>query len=160
METIRHTVTDAEPIMLANRGPALVETNYFEHELADKGLFFLSANAGAVRLLMPHLQLKALPDMKAAKSVVLTTGRMQGAEPVMLEIMFDDETDSPFALYLSVPQQVDLLPAPTEQDFPFIVYGPEGPAVTELYRTRAHFRRGRHLPDLRPWSDPVPREDA
>jgi len=89
-------VNELNLIFIFNHGPAVTSTDYFDTQRAQQGYFFASWNAGALRLLVPDNQLAAVAEMATAKNVAITRGRMAGREAY--EILFDDETDTPFAL--------------------------------------------------------------
>jgi hypothetical protein len=98
-------------IKVRSAGPEIIETNYWEHEYAARGLFFLTSNAGAFRLLVPEAHLSAVSEFRTAREVVVSRGpwpERGGREAI--EILFDDGTDSPYALHLDA-RQLDRLPA-------------------------------------------------
>lgn len=137
-------------IVIENDGPKVTFSTFWEHEAARvHGLFFLSLNAGALRLLVPDKQTGEIAEMTTAKrGVVVTRGRLQGRDAI--EIMFDDGSDSPFAIHIQQEMSDRIwLPedeGPTKR--PFLVYA-NGPVLAAQMRCR--LRTGRTLPDLRPW---------
>lgn len=84
-----------------NDGAILQRTNYFDSPAAEEGEFYLTWNAGCARLLIPDNQKHLLAEMRHTKlvSISLITGG--------LEILFDDETDSPFVIQIAK-EQMDL----------------------------------------------------
>ena len=65
----------AEPLLfIDNDGPAITRTNYWSTDLARRGTFYLSANAGAFRLLVPPQHQGTLHDMRSAKVCVVSRG--------------------------------------------------------------------------------------
>lgn len=85
-----------------NDGPILQRTNYFDSPDAKKGEFYLTTNAGCLRLLVPDSQKMLLPNMRCKKVYVSFL-----KSPDRIEIMFDDESANPFRLVLAV-QQCDV----------------------------------------------------
>lgn len=140
------TDRSTELLVITNDGPELVSTNYWELEHAAKGLFFVSINAHCVRLLVPPAYENSLPDMIAARSVVLTQGLYNGSRAV--EMLFDDDTDEPFVIFLDV-NQFDRIWPPNEDgmtiDFAIYVKG------SKAWQSTCHLRRSATLPLLTPW---------
>ncbi len=132
-------------IAIENNGPLIASTNYWTSDHAQRGLFFLSWNAGAARLLVPEACLGDLSEMQTDKTVVITRGNLDGHDA--LEILFDDGTDSPFALNIST-KQCDRLVPETPEAFVFIAWGETG----ELARWTAHYRVRKALPCLEQWA--------
>jgi hypothetical protein len=90
-------------IEIANNGPAIRSTNYWHTEHGQRGLCYLTGNAGVWRLLVPPAAEPLLAEMR--------TGRRVSIEPSissagLLDIVFDDGTSSPFCLTLD-PRQAD-----------------------------------------------------
>ncbi len=85
-------------VTIANDGPKLVVTNYWDSEHAHAGLCYLSANAGVWRLLVPPEAETMLIEMR--------TGRTATIEPSLhipgnVDVVFEDGTDSPFSVSIS-----------------------------------------------------------
>lgn len=60
-------------LKIANDGPNISETNFAETEFGRVGFCYVSANAGALRLLLPPSIEQHIPDMrKGAKHFVLS----------------------------------------------------------------------------------------
>ena len=144
----------AEPLItIANDGPEITDTNYWQHPYAARGLFFLSTNAGCLRLLVPGAHLGLVRDMtKDVREVVLTRGKMEGKDDVV-EIMFEDGSDSPFALHLD-PGQLDR--RWTKQDegsqCTFAIYTQGGGKIGKVATfDRCFLRRMARLPHMKPW---------
>lgn len=101
-------------IIVGNNGKEIISTNYFESDYAKDGLFFLSWNAGALRILVPDEYLRDIAEMKTGKIVVVSRGIYKGKDA--LEIMFDDYTDNPYAIFIDI-QQTDRLIIDDGQQF-------------------------------------------
>lgn len=82
-------------ITIENNGPDIRATNYWYTRQAAAGLCYLSGNAGAWRLLVPEVTEDMLSEMR--------TGQRATIEPSIQaagcwDVVFEDGTDSPFAL--------------------------------------------------------------
>jgi len=99
-----------ELIQIDNNGQKIRGTNYFDTEWAKRGMFFLSWNAGAARLLIPDSQKKFIREMKTAKHIVFT--RPPLLPDLTLQIVFEDNSPNPFVMTLPL-DQVDFNPYPT-----------------------------------------------
>lgn len=77
-----------------NEGPLLQRTNYFDSHEAQCGEFYLSWNAGVARLLVPDNQKSLLPEMRAThvEIEIIQDG---------LQIVFDDGSQTPFAIIIA-----------------------------------------------------------
>lgn len=104
-------------ITIRNDGQALVATNYWDSEHAARGLCYLSANAGALRLLVPSAAGDMLADMRTGKRVTIEPSAHAAG---LIDIVFDDGTDAPFALAID-PQQIDR-PLASGRGVPFTVW--------------------------------------
>jgi hypothetical protein len=142
-------------ILIENHGPLITATNYWDSELAHRGKLFVSVNAGAVRLLLPSAMYPVLADMRTAKECVLSRGpwpaeRRQEA----VELLFDDGSDTPFALQLT-PESFDLLPAEPEVGREWVCavwIAKDGRPHKSLERV-CHWRRVERIPWLKPWKE-------
>lgn len=102
-------------LIIENRGQAIAATNYWDSDHAKAGYFYLSWNAGAARILVPDVYKPALRDMRGAKYVIISRGPWteQGGRDA-LELLWEDGSDSPFAIHL-VTEQTDRLVPETDQ---------------------------------------------
>jgi hypothetical protein len=146
----------AEILQIENDGPLITSTNFYHTEMARTGKFYLSSNAGAFRLLVPPQHLGAVREMRSARDVVVSRGPMtlQGQQlPDALEVLFDDGSEDPFSMHLSL-GQVDRMPLDTDtlQEWTCTVWTHlVGERCRQVLSKPAHYRRVRRLPDLRPW---------
>lgn len=88
----------SEMIIFENDGADITSTNYFDSPWGQAGMYFLSANAGVARLLIPDNEIQTIREMQTGKFCVLTSGVYMGQSSV--EIMFEDLTRAPFAMFL------------------------------------------------------------
>lgn len=94
-------------IEIRNNGAEIAETNYWTTEIGQRGLCYLSGNAGAWRLLVPPAAEYMMPDMRTGKRVTIERSvrpdaRARGA----WDIVFEDGTQSPFSVALD-PRMID-----------------------------------------------------
>ncbi len=104
-------------ITIVNDGQNIEQTNYFESPAAKAGYVFLSINAGAFRLLVPDSIAQALvEEIATANEVIISRGawESQGNRDAF-EIMFEDNSDSPYALHISA-NQAHTLPLASDAD--------------------------------------------
>jgi hypothetical protein len=135
-------------LRIENDGAEIIETNFFDSDLAKKGGCYLSTNACAFRLLVPDSRLGFLSDMRTAREVLVT----RGAWPAMkqseaMEILFEDDTNEPFMLILGAPQ-VERFPTPEDEgrELPFTVWT-RGPVKAETFK--AYYRKVNKLPYMK-----------
>jgi len=131
-------------IHIVNVGQAIKKSNYWTSELAMNGYFFLSINAGAARLMLPpSKELSILDMLNGARHVVISRGFNNGREA--LEIMFEDGSKSPYALYMTL-ETVDRMFADSDNEFVFSVWTKAG-WVADL---PGHYRIVPNIPCLKP----------
>lgn len=90
-------------IEIQNNGQDIAHTNYWSTEHAAAGLLYLSGNADAWRLLVPPAAEYMLTEMRTGKSVTIEPSI---SDPRCWDIVFEDGTESPFAVALDK-RQVD-----------------------------------------------------
>lgn len=142
------------PIAISNHGPLITATNYFDHPICtERSLVWCSVNAGAIRVLLPQPTWGILTDMRAGKVCVLSRGPWPAARlPDAVEIMWDDGTQSPFALHFS-PESFDLLPGepPKDQEWVCSVYVRKDGRPHKALERKCHWRRVPSIPWMKPW---------
>lgn len=108
-------------LTINNQDIHIVETNYWGGEYDLRGLVYLSANAGALRLLLPRASsTEWLAEIKTGKRCIIEASQ-RPAYPDYLDLVFDDGTDNPFVLSIDPAQQCD---RQLESGvMPLIVYG-------------------------------------
>ncbi|WP_235841359.1 hypothetical protein [Cereibacter azotoformans] len=106
-----------------NDGMRIKQTCYWDSIHARHGLFAMSGNAGAWRLLVPDCQRGSLPEMATAHHVDIETGLWR-ARPVAT-IWFDDLTRTPFRLLLEQ-HMFDRTLRPSTCRQPLLVYSRDG----------------------------------
>jgi hypothetical protein len=138
-------------ITIANAGQRILSTNYWDSEQARAGYFFLSWNAGAGRLLVPDSQKPTIREMRSAKYIIVSRGswtEKNGREAI--ELLFEDESDSPYCVHL-VAEQCDRLIPDYQQGggFDIIVLTRGG----EKLRLPGKYRHVNSIPYLQPWTE-------
>lgn len=158
-------------IQISNHGPLITSTNYWESELASAGKLYASVNAGAIRVLLPPALYWMLADMRGATECVLsrgpwtvdlTPGQTQSMnlprsveKAVMegIEILFEDGSDTPFALHLT-PASFDMLPAAPEpsRDWVLSVWTAKDGQPHKALERKCYWRRVARIPWLKSWN--------
>lgn len=136
-------------ITIENRGQAIAQTNYWQTEHAQRGLFYLTWNAGAGRLLVPDSQKGILRELRQAREVLVSHApwKDQGHRDA-LELLWEDDSDSPFAIHL-VAEQTDRLIPDTEQGGGFVITAWTRGGLKGRWPGR--YRRVEMIPWLQPW---------
>lgn len=136
-------------ITINNDGQKITSINYWDTEQALKGYLYLTWNAGAGRLLLPDSQLAFLPEMSTGKYVIVSRGpwKERGGREA-LELLFEDESDSPFCLQLVAEQCDRMLPdADQGGGFDIAVWTRDG----EKLCLPGKYRRVSKIPYMKPW---------
>jgi hypothetical protein len=141
-------IDDKVPFLL-NDGPLIASTNFWDSHRAKDGLLFLTYNAYAARLLVPDSQLQLLAEMRTGKYVIISAGPRAGKSGRDgVELMFEDDTDSPFALTLDEVQLAGFFPdSANEWKFVVTVWTRAGLQMKFAGRYRSVPR----IPFLLPW---------
>ena len=111
-------------LKIQNNQHLIASTNYWDSDYYKGGKFYLSVNAGAFRLLCPNLHKSHFFDMQTAKKIIIRIGEHRDYSKKMIELLFDDYTDDPYRLDLSLPEQIDRLPEDNKkiEKFKFLIY--------------------------------------
>lgn len=142
-----------DSLVIENHGPLMLRTNFWGSEIERAGKLYVSINAGAFRLLVPRSQEPILSDLRTGKSVVISRGPWPWAGLAdALEILFDDGTETPFALHLS-PESFDRLPLDSDagREWLFAVWtAPRRGRPHKAIERPAFYRRVPQIPWLKP----------
>jgi len=136
-------------IYVENDGQHIVSTNYWLSDFALAGVAYLTWNSGAARLLIPPQCEAWLAEMRTAKFVIVSMGDWPNAgKENALEVLFEDDSQSPFCLHIG-PEQTDRIVPETQQggSFEMVVYTQAG----EQFRLPGKYRRVEKIPYLKPW---------
>ncbi len=93
-------------ISIRNNGQELVYTDYWLAEHAKAGFCYLSANAGALRLLVPEAAEGFLDEMRTGNAVTIENSISNPNKCV--DLVFEDGSTTPFSLSLDR-EQIDRL---------------------------------------------------
>ena len=136
-----------EILYVRNKGPNLVETNYWSSEYARNGIVYLSWNAQAGRLLIPQKCEPWLAQMRSARHVIVSMGRWR-EKKIAFELLFEDDSDAPFCLHFGKEQTDRIIPESQQGGgFDIVVYTQEG----EQFRFPGLYRRVEKIPCGQPW---------
>lgn len=142
-------------IVTHNHGALLIASNYWGSDLDRTGKFYCSVNAGAVRLLLPCSRYSLVGEWRSCEYVILSRGPWpeQGLDEAV-EILFEDHSDSPYALHLAG-QSFDLLPVEPEigREWILSVWIEKKARPHKALERACRWRRSAFLPDLSKWSD-------
>lgn len=131
-------------LVFTNDGGDIVDTNYFDSPMGKAGMYYMSANSGVVRLLIPDNQVHRLSEMKTGKLCVITSGVYRGQSSI--EVMFDDGTRAPLAIFIGS-GQCDFRVCNDRARMTLAVWTRNG----KVAEWPAYQRVGRQLPNLRAW---------
>jgi len=120
---------DSFIIAIENDGQNIKNTNYFESPAAKEGYVFLTINAGAFRLLVPdNIAAKLVGEIATANEVIVSRGRWVAQNGIdAFEIMFEDNSDSPYCFHISA-KQADTYPVESDcgKQWNFTVWNSKG----------------------------------
>jgi len=98
-------------ITIVNNGQLILDSNYWDSEMANRGLFYLSWNPRAARLLVPESMKIAIKEMKTPQNVIISRGKLENnSSKEALELLFEDMSDAPYVINISVEQADRMLP--------------------------------------------------
>lgn len=142
-------------IAVRNHGAILLWTTYWTSDLERAGQFYVSVNAGAIRILVPRRLATVINEWRPSDCVICSRGPWpdQGVEEAV-ELLFEDGTDAPFALHLT-PASFDMLPGPPNPGREWVLSAwveKKGRPHKALERP-CRWRRVPELPWLKQWED-------
>lgn len=142
-------------LRIQNHGPLIVASSYWDSDLAAAGKIYCSVNAGAIRLLIPESQRQVIAELRKCAYVILSRGPWPAQRRTeAVELLFEDDTDSPYALQLS-PESFDLLPAEPSpgQEWVLSAWDQKRGRPHKAVERRCLWRRAPKIPWLKPWSN-------
>ncbi len=137
-------------LQIKNNGAEIVSTTYWDSDHAKHGLFYLTINSGAFRVLVPDCRFEMLADIINTQYVVITRGPCPSISASdAYEIMFEDESNSPYAIHISA-KQCDRTPTSADVNKKFIcsVWHRSGKA----YQWDCYYRTAKKLPCMKPYT--------
>lgn len=135
-----------QPIHVSNAGAEITGTNYFESERARSGWFYVSWNASTARILIPDCCHEIVNEMRTGRICVISSGIFEGRDA--LELMFDDDSDAPYALHTSM-GHVDRKVRDDNTDFKVAAWTRQG----KVGEWEGKYRVVRELPHMAPWTN-------
>jgi hypothetical protein len=105
-----------EPLHIMCNDDGTITTNFWETDWNRKHYLYLTLGKKNIfHLLIPTSLEYLIDEMETGKYVVLTTGKTDGEKAMligtnvpdnveMVELMFEDNTESPFCSHISIPQ--------------------------------------------------------
>ena len=134
---------------IENDGQLITATDYWTSLLASRGLVYCSVNAGAIRVLLPPDRYSDLKKMRGAEYCILSHGPWQGQEGI--EIMWEDHSDSPYALDLPA-EAFNVLPdkLPAGREWVLTVWTEEDGRPLKALERLCYWRQAPRLPWLKP----------
>lgn len=140
-------------IVIVNHGSLIVSSTFWGSEHEKAGKFFVSVNAGAIRVLVPASKRSTIEECRSSQYVVLSRGPWPEAGlPEAVELLFEDGTDEPFSLHLS-PESFDFLPAepPADREWVVSLWDMKKGTPHKALERMCHWRRVEVIPWLEPW---------
>lgn len=131
-------------IIIENAGADIASTNYFETSNAKAGYYFVSWNASTARILVPDSLVGSLDEMRTGRICVISRGKLDGIDA--LEIMFDDDSEAPYALHLGL-EQIDRSIVNDGKPFRVAAWTSRGKAGD----WKGKYRVVNKLPCMKPW---------
>jgi len=124
-------------IIIVNNGTDIVFTDFWETELAQSGLCFLSWNAVAGMLLVPELTAKTtMSDMLEAKGIIIDRRSCQpGLQSTHFDVVFDDGSNRPYVLSMAHEMTGRSFGSACNRPRPFSVWTESGGKVITLKAT-------------------------
>lgn len=149
-----HCIKSAEfshsGLVISNDGKDLIATNYWEHNMAKKGLFFLSTNAGAFRLLTPENSEDTIAEMKTGRYCIISISPSNSTEyRYLVELLFEDHTQTPYYFTFTSNQMGPLFPC-KEEDGKWFVLSVWTKGCKKVLEMKAYLRFVDRIPYLKP----------
>ncbi len=140
-------------IETVNHGPLVLSSTYWGSEVEQAGKLWVSCNANALRLLVPRTDRELIEAARQSQYAILSRGPWpeKGLQDAF-EILFEDGSDSPFALHLSA-SSFDRLPEDpvAGQEIVVSIWDLKKGKPHKAVERRCHWRRMPSIPWLKPW---------
>lgn len=142
-------------ILTTNHGPLILSSTFWGSDYDQAGKLYVSCNAGAIRLLVPAAKRELIEEARKCRYAILSRGPwlVMGLEDAV-EILFEDESDSPYAVHLS-PESFDMLPAEPDggREWVLSVWDLKKGKPHKAVERKCHWRRVPQIPWLKPWEE-------
>jgi len=136
-----------DALIICNDGQNIDKTNFWDE---DDGQFYLSYNAGALRLLVPESQKSMIKELNGVREVIVSRGPWQEKKlSDAMEMLFEDDSEAPFSIQVDI-NLSDIRPPETQNGrcFMFSVWTKGNKKCKEF---PAKFRTVPSIPYLRKW---------
>lgn len=143
-------------VTVENHGPLVVASSYWGSDVERAGKLWCTCNAGAIRILVPRSHRAMIQEWRSADYAILSRGPWpEAGRSDGVEILWEDHTDSPFALHLG-PESFDLLPAepPPDRQWIISVWDDKKGRPHKALERPCHWRRVPRIPWMKPWRSP------
>jgi hypothetical protein len=143
-------------ITIENDDQKIVSTNYWMSEYSRAGKIYCSINARAFRLLIPpRLESAILKEMRTGRYCIITRGEHRQFRREMTEFLFEDGSETPFSIHLSIEQTDRLLPASDamRSDLTLTAWVPDYAGKPSCALAMPAKLRIAPLPCLKPWPE-------
>ncbi len=129
-------------------GYEIASSNYFKTCLNKNGTFYLEYNRKCFYLFVPTKHVSTISEMITCSYAVFTTGKHRNNNIPMLEMMFEDFSDSPFRIDISETIMTGMDKAFNNKIFPLKVYSESG----KIHEMKVYVRSDKSytLPHLKP----------
>ena len=139
-------------LLINNNGQDISGTNFWQTEWNARGLFVVSLNAGAFRLLVPEAANSEVSDMiRGCRHIIISRGLFEGRDS--LEWMFEDDGRNPYSIHLEI---TACIPRPSSdwigQPHVASVWSLRHGYPKKRIERSAHYRLVQTLPCLKPWN--------
>lgn len=141
-----------QKFFIENKGKHIISTDYFDTVAAKKGCYYLSFLSNAARLLVPRSVLAISDITDQVSEVIITYGFWKEAHVFGFEMLFEDMTANPFAMYIqNNMSNKDGKTIPNIEHLPFYIYSEDG-----IYKEfSGRFRKKDIIPCLLPWIENI-----
>jgi hypothetical protein len=99
----------------------ITETTYWETDVCEEGKYYLVFNMNTYSLLIPEYKDDWLVEITEAQSVVITKGNYNGKNDCF-EIMFEDNTETPYMIIIPDEQFSRITPLKDGWNGNFYIY--------------------------------------
>ena len=132
-----------------NKNGFITDTTYWDTDYCKEGYYHLVFNMGTYSLLIPENKDDLLTELTEAQSVVITRGNYNGKSDYF-EVMFEDNTETPYMILLSNEQFSRVSPLKEGWNGHFYIY------VGSLNKCKRDFDKVYYrVADTLPFCNPV-----
>lgn len=139
-------------IQTTNHGPLIVASTYFGSDLERAGKLWCSVSAGTIRVMIPASLRRMIDECRGARYVILSRGlSAELGSPEAIELLFEDHTDTPFAIHLTA-DSFDMLPGePIDGQWVLTMWHLKKGRPHMALTRPVKWRRVERIPWLKPW---------